>query len=71
MPDQRKGADKQAKECQRAVGEMDESLSNQFLIVKYQIQRPERNAQHNHHVGQCAKLDVDWLEIIGTATMSP
>ena len=59
VPDQRKGADKQAKEGQRAVGEMDESLGNQFLIVKYQIQRPERNAQHNHHVGQRAKLYVD------------
>ncbi len=50
---------------------MDQPLRNHRFVMENQIQRPQRNAQHDDDVSQRADLNIHRLEIIGTATIRP
>ena len=58
VPNQGEGADKQAKKGERAVSQMDQPLRNHRFVMKNQIQRPQRNAQHDDDVSQRADLNI-------------
>ncbi len=58
VPDQRKRANKQAEKGQRVIGQRGEIVLDRLFIVENQIQRPDGDTQHNHHVRQRAKLHV-------------
>ena len=58
MPDQRKGANKQTEKGQRSFRKIQQVLGNLFLVTKNQVQRPQRNTQHDDHVGHRTDLYV-------------
>ncbi|MNV21875.1 hypothetical protein D3C71_1128240 [compost metagenome] len=58
MPYQREGTDEQAKERQRTVRQMQQTVGNSLFIAENQIQRPDGYAKHNQHVGKRAHLHI-------------
>ena len=58
VPHQGERANKEAKEGEGAIGQIQQALGNGFFIVEDKVQRPDGNADHDQHVCQRAKLDV-------------